>query len=844
MRKPSTAVILLLTPYLNMKAPNMSTKLSVMIKKLSLSLVIFLSCFLYFEAAAQTAVLRKPSAYKTSWQRLLLQLSTSFYTAAKENQVDLDSSLIYCAHSLGLSRLPVITEGIDVSDLAGQLKWIDKRDPKGGLRMLSASTGKKHLELLVLLGAYYAFEPDSHHRHKDSVLYFLTRAISESATQQEAQLGRQARLLIGKMYVDGYDFQHGNPIFDQLVKDCQAAGDHTTEAKVWFYRGLYTGFTSVNIAKRIACLHQARQLYHRQNNTEGEISALTDISYLNVPIYQMDKAHKASFEALSLAESIQFPFIHYNTDAVAMIATFEGKFGEPLRYSLETVRVAEAVHDCIVLGVFYNRVWVLYDTEDPKHEEAQKWLEKAIYTMIKTGNDNVLYLCLANLVYSLNATGNLHKAWNIVLEISKKMPPKTAVDKLNYNLTYSWCYAMSKNYDTAEKYIVRADSIEQQLEKNGYSFRRALVTQGLGDLYFYKGDYGKARINYERYLSDPSRAGTGLTSELYAIDHLIWIDSIERDNASGVRHLRLYKKLADSNYTISKTRQSEELQVKYATEEKENQITLLNQKAKLEQANLNKATLIKNVTTVGIVLVVIIAGLLYRQSRLRKKSNQIITHKSELLERLLIEKEWLLKEVNHRVKNNLHTVVSLLESQAMYLENDALKAMETSKHRIFSMSLIHQKLYQSDDVKTIDMSVYLPELVSYLRDSFDAGKHIHFNLEVDPVQLSVSQAIPLALVLNEAITNSVKYAFPGNRRGEISIKMRQTGENIELIIMDTGVGMVKAGDDTDPDSLGLKLMRGLIDEINGQIRFENKNGTVITIRFKIDLLAEKYPFSS
>ena len=181
-------------------------------------------------------------------------------------------------------------------------------------------------------------------------------------------------------------------------------------------------------------------------------------------------------------------------------------------------------------------------------------------------------------------------------------------------------------------------------------------------------------------------------------------------------------------------------------------------------------------------------------------------------------------------------VISLLESQAIYLENDALEAMQSSKHRIFSMSLIHQKLYQSEDVKTIDMSVCLPELVSYLRDSFDTGRYIHFNLEVDPIQLSVSQAIPLALVLNEAITNSVKYAFPGNRLGEISIKMRQTGEDIELIIRDNGIGMAKAPEDAD--SLGLKLMRGLVEEISGQIQFENNNGTIITITFKTDLLVE------
>jgi hypothetical protein len=363
MRKLSTAVILLLT--------------------------LFLNCFLCFETRAQTVAFKKPSEYKTSWQRLLLQLSTAYYTAAKENQVDLDSSLIYCAHSLGLSRLPVIAEGIDAPDVAGQLKWIDKRDPKSGLHMLSASTGKKHLELLVFLGAYYAFEPDSYHRSKDSVLFFLNRAISESTAQREQQLGRQARLLIGKMYVEGYDFQHGDPIFDQLIKDCQAAGDHITEAKVWFYRGLYTGFTPVTTPKRITYLQQARQLYHQQNNTEGEISALTDISYLNVPIYQLDKAHKASLEALGLAESIHFPFIHYNTDAVAMITSFEGKFGEPLRYALETVRVAEAVHDSIAWVGFYGRIALLYYTEDQQHEEGQKWAEKAVYTSMRTGNDNI-----------------------------------------------------------------------------------------------------------------------------------------------------------------------------------------------------------------------------------------------------------------------------------------------------------------------------------------------------------------------------------------------------------------------------------------------------------------------
>jgi two-component sensor histidine kinase len=179
-------------------------------------------------------------------------------------------------------------------------------------------------------------------------------------------------------------------------------------------------------------------------------------------------------------------------------------------------------------------------------------------------------------------------------------------------------------------------------------------------------------------------------------------------------------------------------------------------------------------------------------------------------------------------------VISLLESQAMYLENDALKAMESSKHRIFSMSLIHQKLYQADDLKTIDMSVYLPELVNYIRDSFDAGKYIHFSLEVDPVQLSVAQAIPLALVLNEAITNSIKYAFPGKRSGEIKINLSRKDELIKLVIADNGIGIDLSLLDAPLNSLGITLIRGLTEDIMGSLQFESNNGTCLTLSFNID----------
>src|SRR5258705_13014161 len=118
-----------------------------------------------------------------------------------------------------------------------------------------------------------------------------------------------------------------------------------------------------------------------------------------------------------------------------------------------------------------------------------------------------------------------------------------------------------------------------------------------------------------------------------------------------------------------------------------------------------------------------------------RKQNALILEKNQQLEHMLVEKNWLLKEVHHRVKNNLHTVICLLESQAEFLENDALKANEKSQHRIYAMSLIHQKLYQTEDVKTIDMKKYLPEFIQYLSDSFDTSNQIRFQLDIEPLKL-------------------------------------------------------------------------------------------------------------
>jgi len=200
---------------------------------------------------------------------------------------------------------------------------------------------------------------------------------------------------------------------------------------------------------------------------------------------------------------------------------------------------------------------------------------------------------------------------------------------------------------------------------------------------------------------------------------------------------------------------------------------------------------------------------------------------------LLIEKEWLLKEIHHRVKNNFHIVASLLEIQSSYLKNkEAYSAIKESQHRIHSMSIIHQKLYQSETLSTIHMPDYIYELVEYLRESYAIRGDIRFDLRIENIELNHSIATTLGLILNEAITNSIKYAFADTVEGKISITLNHISDSqILLNISDNGRGLPADFNSHVETSMGMELLQGLTDDIGGSFKIENNNGTHIKIIF-------------
>jgi len=208
-------------------------------------------------------------------------------------------------------------------------------------------------------------------------------------------------------------------------------------------------------------------------------------------------------------------------------------------------------------------------------------------------------------------------------------------------------------------------------------------------------------------------------------------------------------------------------------------------------------------------------------------------HAEEQVRASLREKEILLKEIHHRVKNNLQIISTLLDLQSEHIEDErSLRYFRDSQDRIRSMALVHEKLYQTRDFISINFGEYLANLARYLFNSYITDPdRISLKLDVAPATLEIDQAIPCGLIVSELVSNSMKYAFPDGRGGEIAVRLRVEGDSdIELMVRDDGVGLPPGLDFRNTDSLGLQLVTMLVSQIRGEIEPGNEGGTSFTIR--------------
>lgn len=207
----------------------------------------------------------------------------------------------------------------------------------------------------------------------------------------------------------------------------------------------------------------------------------------------------------------------------------------------------------------------------------------------------------------------------------------------------------------------------------------------------------------------------------------------------------------------------------------------------------------------------------------------------ETLRALLDEKEVLLKEIHHRVKNNMQIISSLLNLQLSNVkEPGVIAAFRESQNRIQSMALIHERLYQSKDLSRVDFSEYLRNLAIHLFHIYQIDSNvIRLKVDTEEVFLDINTAIPCGLLVNELVSNSLKYAFPGGRSGEVAIELKwRNNQKFKLVVRDNGIGLPEDFDIKNTKSLGIQIVTLLVDQLGGILEFKSNGGTVFSIEFE------------
>jgi len=205
------------------------------------------------------------------------------------------------------------------------------------------------------------------------------------------------------------------------------------------------------------------------------------------------------------------------------------------------------------------------------------------------------------------------------------------------------------------------------------------------------------------------------------------------------------------------------------------------------------------------------------------------------LEASLREKEVLLKEIHHRVKNNLQVISSLLSLQSHAVDSPQVLALfQESQHRINSMALVHETLYQMGDLSKFNLAQYIPTLSAQLVDAYGVDpRRIALGLDVGAIMLPVDVAVPCGLILNELLSNCFKHAFPGEKAGDITITLTQEADGVTLMVRDNGCGFPEHLDFRDTESLGLQLVCALTEQLQGTITLERNGGTTFTLTFML-----------
>jgi two-component sensor histidine kinase/uncharacterized protein HemY len=455
--------------------------------------------------------------------------------------------------------------------------------------------------------------------------------------------------------------------------------------------------------------------------------------------------------------------------------------------------------------------------ETKNFQEALKYFHEALpyYLQFKDRWGLVeLYNYLGSTYFEMNSLDSARiyfvKSLELSQEINKKAGECTAMNKLGE------VYIYLQEYEKALEYLERASELNNEI-KNDVSLVNILYNTGI--CYVYSGNLSKGlhslqqglvladsmNLRYEKMILNKEISNAYSTLQNYSM---------------ALEHYRVYADLHDSVYQEKAQRNMVEMEQKFQAEKRNIEISQLRLDNAEQELNIRKQKSVRNLFVACFFFAVITGLLLYRSYKRKKKANN--------------EKEALLKEIHHRVKNNLQIISSLLNIQTEYVTDlNVIGAVQESQSRVKAMALIHQLLYQERNLTKINFEEYLKQLASTLASIFQKpGSDIKVVVHASNAYFDIETSIPLGLIINELVSNAFKYAFNGTGEGLIDIDLKShSGDKYLLVIADNGRGLPPGTDIYSLNTLGLKLVNILTGQIDGRFSYEYAQGARFIIEF-------------
>jgi two-component system, sensor histidine kinase PdtaS len=531
---------------------------------------------------------------------------------------------------------------------------------------------------------------------------------------------------------------------------------------------------------------------------------------------KLDSAYTILEDAKSKVKEKDLAFL--NTQ-LGYVFERKGQLDRAADYALESLRLGEKFNDKKAIAMAYSDLSNLFW----KHAKYEKGLEyglKSLNIFEKRGINDMDY------DFTLYVVGNNY------LELKNY---QKALQYYEHSISIGERYAFYNNLSDVYISLVDLNAYLNNYQKAEEAGANALKYAGLlnndfmlmrswlsiGKLQVLQGNYITAAESLQKSIAI---ASDDFGDEYYlsqAYEALGKAFAGNHNYKDAYKAFAEYDKLKNIIFTAEADQRISLLQTEFDVAQKES--TILDQENRIKKQSTRQVFI-----SVFAALLLLMLLLLFITFQNNRKKSKLLRQQNE-------EKEFLLKEIHHRVKNNLGIVSSLLDLQSARLKDpNVINAIKESQNRVYSMGMIHQKLYQGKNLSAIEMKDYFIDLSNHILDSYGAKDRVSLKYKMDTVELDVDTAIPLGLIFNELITNAFKYAFPDNRNGKINIGLqRKDNQTIVLEVEDDGVGQHKNAQ-AKGTGFGTQLITLLTQQLDGKIKRNNKNGTSVSIEFKFE----------